>query len=226
MCVRGHAVRVPYCGVSLQQRRNRWSDNRLRRREWHLRGSAAGTGGGRTTKRAQMAAIPDRAGVARFLKYERRPGRRTMMMTNTTATPSTTAAKTAADITTSTATQKVVIVNGSTDMMTLLETVLDAGHYDVVFVESNEHAYSHIKRVQPQPRHPLHADRGPRRVPGAVDAEAGRRDAPDSGAHLYDRVRRSGNRGRRLPDASDLEMFAAADVGVADELDNGIVGAE
>jgi PleD family two-component response regulator len=46
-------------------------------------------------------------------------------------------------------TQKVVIVNGSTDMMALLETVLDAGHYDVVFVESSEHAYSHIKRVQP-----------------------------------------------------------------------------
>ena len=47
------------------------------------------------------------------------------------------------------ATQKVVIVNGSTDMLALLETVLDAGHYDVVFVESSEHAYSHIKRVQP-----------------------------------------------------------------------------
>src|ERR1700681_4690492 len=45
--------------------------------------------------------------------------------------------------------QKGVIVNGSTEMLTLLETVLDAGHYDVVFVESSEHAYSHIKRVQP-----------------------------------------------------------------------------
>jgi len=33
--------------------------------------------------------------------------------------------------------------------MGLLETVLDAGHYDVVFVESQEHAYSQIKRVQP-----------------------------------------------------------------------------
>ena len=31
----------------------------------------------------------------------------------------------------------------------MLETVLDAGHYDVVFVESNAHAYSQIKRVQP-----------------------------------------------------------------------------
>jgi putative two-component system response regulator len=27
--------------------------------------------------------------------------------------------------------------------------VLDAGHYDVVFVESSEHAYSQIKRVKP-----------------------------------------------------------------------------
>lgn len=51
--------------------------------------------------------------------------------------------------TTSAATQKVVIVNGSTEMLELLETVLQAGHYDVVFVESNEHAYSQIKRVQP-----------------------------------------------------------------------------
>ena len=31
----------------------------------------------------------------------------------------------------------------------MLETVLDAGRYDVVFVESSEHAYSQIKRVQP-----------------------------------------------------------------------------
>jgi CheY-like chemotaxis protein len=45
--------------------------------------------------------------------------------------------------------QKVVIVNGSTEMLDLLETAFDAGHYDVVFVESSEHAYSQIKRVQP-----------------------------------------------------------------------------
>ena len=68
-----------------------------------------------------------------------------MMMNTTTIAGSTTPADSAK----STAAQKVVIVNGSTDMMTLLETVLDAGHYDVVFVESSEHAYSHIKRVQP-----------------------------------------------------------------------------
>ena len=46
-------------------------------------------------------------------------------------------------------TQKVVIVNGNPEMLEMLETVLDAGHYDVVFVESSEHAYSQIKRVQP-----------------------------------------------------------------------------
>ena len=48
-----------------------------------------------------------------------------------------------------TPTQKVVIVNGNPEMLEMLETVLDAGHYDVVFVESSEHAYSQIKRVQP-----------------------------------------------------------------------------
>ncbi|HEV3141620.1 MAG TPA: hypothetical protein VGY57_13945 [Vicinamibacterales bacterium] len=45
--------------------------------------------------------------------------------------------------------QKVVIVNGSAGILELVETVLDAGHYDVVFVESTEHAYSQIKRVLP-----------------------------------------------------------------------------
>src|SRR4051794_27186405 len=51
--------------------------------------------------------------------------------------------------TAATTAQKVVIVNGSPEMLEMLETVLDAGHYDVVFVESSEHAYSQIKRVQP-----------------------------------------------------------------------------
>ena len=45
--------------------------------------------------------------------------------------------------------QKVVIVNGSAEMLGVLEAVLDAGHYDIVFVESNHHAYSQIKLVQP-----------------------------------------------------------------------------
>ena len=48
-----------------------------------------------------------------------------------------------------TTTQKVVIVNGNPEMLETLETALDAGHYDIVFVESSEHAYSQIKRVQP-----------------------------------------------------------------------------
>lgn len=47
------------------------------------------------------------------------------------------------------AAQKVVIVNGTSEILELLETVLDAGRYDVVFVESSQHAYSQIKRVQP-----------------------------------------------------------------------------
>jgi CheY-like chemotaxis protein len=47
------------------------------------------------------------------------------------------------------AAQKVVIVNGTPEILELLDTALEAGHYDVVFVESNTHAYSQIKRVQP-----------------------------------------------------------------------------
>jgi len=45
--------------------------------------------------------------------------------------------------------QKVVIVNGGPEMLETLEAVLDAGQYDIVFVESSAHAYSQIKRVQP-----------------------------------------------------------------------------
>jgi CheY-like chemotaxis protein len=45
--------------------------------------------------------------------------------------------------------QKVVIVNGSPKILETLETVLEAGRYDIVFVESSTHAYSQIKRVQP-----------------------------------------------------------------------------
>ena len=49
----------------------------------------------------------------------------------------------------STASQKVVVVGQQSHLSGLLETVLDAGHYDVVVVESTEHAYSHIKRLGP-----------------------------------------------------------------------------
>jgi PleD family two-component response regulator len=45
--------------------------------------------------------------------------------------------------------QKVVVVNGNTDVLGMLETVLDAGRYDMVFVESSDHAYSQIKKVVP-----------------------------------------------------------------------------
>lgn len=70
------------------------------------------------------------------------------MLTNvsTTADPLHVDSRHASSTTTA---QKVVIINGSTEILELLETVLDAGHYDVVFVESTAHAYSQIKRVQP-----------------------------------------------------------------------------
>ena len=47
------------------------------------------------------------------------------------------------------ASQQVVVVSKQSQLNGLLETVLDAGQYDVVFVESTEHAYSHIKRLTP-----------------------------------------------------------------------------
>jgi adenylate cyclase len=45
--------------------------------------------------------------------------------------------------------QKVVVVNGTPEVLELLETILEAGRYDMVFVESSGHAYSRIKHVQP-----------------------------------------------------------------------------
>jgi CheY-like chemotaxis protein len=56
---------------------------------------------------------------------------------------------TTTNATTARTTQKVVIVNGSHEVLGLLETVLEAGHYDVVMVESSAHAYTQIKRAQP-----------------------------------------------------------------------------
>lgn len=47
------------------------------------------------------------------------------------------------------AVQKVVVVNGSTETLGMLETVLEAGRYDMVFVESGFRAYSQIKRIIP-----------------------------------------------------------------------------
>ena len=45
--------------------------------------------------------------------------------------------------------QQVVVVSKQSQLNGLLETVLDAGQYDVVFVESTERAYSHIKALSP-----------------------------------------------------------------------------
>ena len=45
--------------------------------------------------------------------------------------------------------QKVVVINGNTEVLGMLETVLDAGRYDMVFVESGDRAYSQIKKILP-----------------------------------------------------------------------------
>ena len=45
--------------------------------------------------------------------------------------------------------RKVVIINGSPDVLDMLESVMDPGRYELVFVESGAHAYSQVKRVRP-----------------------------------------------------------------------------
>lgn len=45
--------------------------------------------------------------------------------------------------------QKVVIVNGGDEVAGFLDTIIEAGRYDVVFVESAAHAYSQVKKVEP-----------------------------------------------------------------------------
>ncbi len=45
--------------------------------------------------------------------------------------------------------QKVGGINGSSEVLDLLESSLAAGRYDMVFLESSDWAYSEIKRVQP-----------------------------------------------------------------------------
>jgi CheY-like chemotaxis protein len=49
-----------------------------------------------------------------------------------------------------TAADRVVVVSKQSQLNGLLETVIAAGQYDIVFVESTEHAYSHIKRLAPR----------------------------------------------------------------------------
>jgi PleD family two-component response regulator len=45
--------------------------------------------------------------------------------------------------------QRVVVVNGNPGLLEMLETVLDAGRYDMTFAETADHAYSSIRQVQP-----------------------------------------------------------------------------
>ena len=68
--------------------------------------------------------------------------------TSTTSTAG--AAATGGDITMGPVAQRVVIVNGGIHVMALVRAALGAGHYEIVVVESKDHAYSHIKRVQPR----------------------------------------------------------------------------
>ena len=45
--------------------------------------------------------------------------------------------------------QTVVIVNGTQDMLEVLDTVLEPGHYDVVIADSTNDAYSLVKQIRP-----------------------------------------------------------------------------
>ena len=85
------------------------------------------------------------------------------MMTNTgTGTP----------LTMRSTSQQVVVVSKQSQLPNgLLETVLDAGQHDVVFVESTERAHSHIKGLS-LPSHHVPRYRRARRLSGVVDAEA------------------------------------------------------
>lgn len=83
--------------------------------------------------------------VARILNQGIASGETNQMTTN----PLTTESRVTQPVPAPVGAQKVVIVNGSTETLDLLDTLLAAGRYDVVFVESSEHAYSQIKRVMP-----------------------------------------------------------------------------
>jgi len=45
--------------------------------------------------------------------------------------------------------RRVVVVDGSPDVLELLESALEGGQYDLMFAEAGHHAYSIIKREQP-----------------------------------------------------------------------------
>ena len=90
--------------------------------------------------------------------------------------------------------QKVVVVNGNTEVLGMLESVLDAGRYDMVFVEPGDRAYSQIRRVIPDL---VILCTRIEQLDGfqlLVDAEAGSGDERDPGADLHDRARGSGLR--------------------------------
>jgi response regulator RpfG family c-di-GMP phosphodiesterase len=71
------------------------------------------------------------------------------MVTEQTLSPITREGRPASRLAASRDVHKVAIVNGTTEVLAMIEGVLAAGHYDVVLVESVANAYSHIKRVQP-----------------------------------------------------------------------------
>ena len=45
--------------------------------------------------------------------------------------------------------QTVVVVNGSTEVVGMLESLLDSGRYDMVFIDAADRAYSQIKSIHP-----------------------------------------------------------------------------
>lgn len=53
------------------------------------------------------------------------------------------------EVRTGRATQNVVVVNGTPEVFDLIESVLDGGHYDMVFVADVDHAYSQIRQSRP-----------------------------------------------------------------------------
>lgn len=45
--------------------------------------------------------------------------------------------------------RRVIVVDGSPDVLELLESALEGGQYNLMFAEAGHHAYSIIKREQP-----------------------------------------------------------------------------
>ena len=81
--------------------------------------------------------------------------------------------------------QKVAIVNGTAELLDLINGVLGAGHYDAVFIESSAHAYSQVRRHTPAWSSSVSACDDLERLSGAVDAQDGRGHESDSGTDLH-----------------------------------------